>query len=87
MKRTKRQHRAEPKPFQQGGLDYMCGVYAVVNGVRLCARPYWPMGHTRAASLFADLCWKLDHHGKLWVTMTEGMGDRYLQMLLRRAQK
>lgn len=42
------------KPLQQGELDSLCGMYAVVNAVRHCAGG-GDFGHSRAQALFKRL--------------------------------
>ena len=46
---------AAPKPFEQGDLDGLCGVYAVVNAVRLVALPHHRLPAAECRALFAAL--------------------------------
>ncbi len=46
---------AVPKPFEQGDLDGLCGVYTVVNAVRLAAHPHRRLPAAECRGLFAAL--------------------------------
>jgi hypothetical protein len=70
-------------PYRQGDLDHLCGVYCVVNSVRLAALPYRRLGYVNSAALFAVLARKLEKRGRLRDVVTAGMGTRLVGRLLR----
>ena len=74
-----------PKPFEQGDLDGLCGVYAVVNATRLAAHPHRRLPAARCYELFAALLAELAGEGRLRGFVTRGLGGRVLARLLRRA--
>jgi hypothetical protein len=57
------------KPFQQGNLDGLCGVYSLVNSSRIVC------GATEEDSnlLFKEIVQFLDESGKFALTCTDGM--------------
>jgi hypothetical protein len=71
------------RPYRQGDLDHLCGVYCVVNAVRLAAAPYRRLGHVNSAALFTVLARKLDKRRWLQDVVTAGMGTRLVARLLR----
>jgi hypothetical protein len=75
------------RPYRQGELDHMCGVYCVVNAVRLAALPYRRLGYVNSAALFAALAGKLDKRGRLRTVITAGTGTSLVARLLRRATR
>jgi hypothetical protein len=76
---------AAPKPFEQGDLDGLCGVYAVVNAVRLAAHPHRRLSAAECRGLFAALLAELADEGRLRGFVAAGLGNRVLARLLRRA--
>ena len=76
-----RRHRA--KPFRQGDLDGLCGVYSVVNAVHaLCPE----LGVGGAAWLFGHLMQALEHAGaNTSRAVAEGIAQRLVTMLLGEA--
>ena len=78
---------AVPRPFAQGDLDWLCGVYAVINAVRLAARPHCRLGKADCGELFAALLAELAGAGRLRGFVTGGMGRGMLVRLLRRADR
>jgi hypothetical protein len=73
------------RPYRQGELDFLCGVYCVVNAVRLAARSHRRLGHTTSTALFAALVHQLDDRGRLRKVLTSGMGSCLVARLLRGA--
>jgi hypothetical protein len=58
------------KPFQQGRLDGLCGVYALINAVHmLCG----PLSKRHAQSLLRDILSFLESRGPLAVRCVEGI--------------
>jgi len=76
---------AVPKPLEQGDLDGLCGVYAVVNATRLAAHPHRRLPAARCYELFAALLAELADAGRLRGFVTHGLGGRVMARLLRRA--
>ena len=76
---------AVPKPLEQGNLDGLCGVYAVVNATRLAAHPHRRLSATDCYGLFAALLAELAGEGRLRGFVTSGLGGRVMARLLRRA--
>src|SRR5215217_8060475 len=74
-----------PKPFEQGDLDGLCGVYAVVNAARLAAHPHRRLPAAECRELFAALLAELAEEGRLRGFVAHGLGTRVLARLLRRA--
>src|SRR5215217_1160720 len=74
-----------PKPFEQGDLDGLCGVYAVVNAARLAAHPHRRLSAADCRGLFAALLAELAEEGRLRGFVAAGLGTRVLARLLRRA--
>ncbi len=75
------------RPYRQGDLDQLCGVYCVVNAVRLAALPYRRLGYVNSTALFEVLARKLDKRGWLRAVITAGMGIRLVAKLLRWARR
>ena len=76
---------AVPRPFEQGDLDGLCGVYAVVNATRLAARLHRRLSAADCADLFAALLAELADEGRLRGFVTHGLGPRVMARLLRRS--
>jgi hypothetical protein len=76
---------AVPRPFEQGDLDGLCGVYAVVNAVRLTAQPHHRLRVADCRGLFVALLAELADEGRLRGFVAAGLGPRVLARLLRRA--
>lgn len=78
---------AAPKPFEQGDLDGLCGVYAVVNAARLAAHPHRRLPAAECRELFAVLLAELADEGRLRGFVAHGLGNRVLARLLRRTDR
>ena len=78
---------AVPRPFEQGDLDGLCGVYAVVNATRLAAHPHHRLRAADCYGLFAALLAELAHEGRLRGFVATGLGPRVMNRLLRRADR
>ena len=58
------------KPYQQGDLDGLCGVYALVNAVDyLCG----PLSHRKARQLFQQILTHLEARAPLASRCTHGI--------------
>jgi hypothetical protein len=75
------------KPFRQGDLDSTCGLYALVNSIRLAAEPFSHFSRADCWQLYHSLVNVCDHHflGGFALVMSEGMGIRQIKTLLRHA--
>ncbi|PHS28228.1 MAG: hypothetical protein COA84_01590 [Robiginitomaculum sp.] len=63
------------KPYRQGQLDSLCGLYATVNALCLAAAQQTPLT-TRHENLLADTGFAfLERKKKMHRAVTEGMGD------------
>ena len=45
----------EIKPYQQGTIDYFCGVYAVINAFRWAARDYRLLSYAQGCRFYREL--------------------------------
>jgi hypothetical protein len=78
---------AMPRPFQQGGLDSLCGLYAVINATRLAARPIRRLTANECSELFACLSSSLDADRRLLHILTVGSYYPTVSRLLRTASQ
>ena len=67
---------AVPRPFEQGDLDGLCGVYAVVNAVRHAAYPHRRLSAAESRGLFAALLAELADEGRLRGFVAAGLAVR-----------
>lgn len=72
-----------PKPYRQGDLDGLCGLYSTINAIRvLCPE----LDHGNHVWLFSRLLHELPKLGaRLEVVATDGIGRGQLAKLIRRA--
>jgi len=73
------------KPFRQGGLDGLCGVYSVINATRLAAWPTLRLTREPCNDLFSLLTADLNARTKLFKVLTNGSRDFVVRRLLREA--
>ncbi|MDF2232406.1 hypothetical protein P2H44_07545 [Albimonas sp. CAU 1670] len=69
------------RPLQQGRLDGLCGVYAIVNAVRLIVDGRSRMTLPASQDLFGTLIDILADDGKLQKAMTDGVPPKRLRKL------
>jgi hypothetical protein len=70
-----------PKPFRQGDLDGLCGVYSTINAVRLLCPE---VDQAAAEWLFSELLYALPDLGaEPKEVVTGGIGRRHLSQLIR----
>lgn len=79
--------RRELQPYRQGELDALCGVYAVVNLVRLVAAPYQRLTRSASWELFGELMAELGERGRLPAAVTEGCGTGPMVHMVGRARR
>jgi hypothetical protein len=75
--------RSKPRAYAQGDLDYLCGVYAVVNAVRYAVAPLRPLRRKDSRRLFCDLIGQLAQTRGLRDSIVEGNGSNDISRLLR----
>lgn len=66
-------------PIRQGRLDYLCGLYAMINAIRLAA----PAATLQKQAMFEKGIEYLDDRGWLGSVLTEGMPVRLFTSLAR----
>jgi hypothetical protein len=71
------------RPFRQGSLDRLCGVYAVVNATQLALQDYRQMTSGNRQELFEHLIDQLNNDGLLLDAITQGINANTLRTLLR----
>ena len=76
-----------PRPFRQGSLDGLCGVYSVINATRLAAWPRKRLTETDCAELFAVLTSRLAADGCLHQVLTKGSAYPVVSRLLRATER
>lgn len=77
---------AKLRPFQQGKLDKLCGLYAVLNSIRISANVTHPIDTELALEIFSELIAALDESQKLKKSITSGLGQSDISRLLYRAE-
>jgi hypothetical protein len=77
------QHR-QLRPYQQGEFDNLCGVYAVLNAIRLVAAPYHHLPRTACVELFSELTCPGAGRDLVRVAITEGLGTRDVARVIDR---
>ena len=73
------------KPFRQGRLDGLCGIYSVVNAARLAIWPAQLLTRESCRDLFGLLAAELAHRAKLLDVLTGGSRHVLVSTLLREA--
>ena len=68
-------------PFTQGKLDCLCGIYSIINAVRLLRQPVWPVSHMAARQLFETGTASLLRKGLLDAAVVDGMVIRHWKQL------
>jgi hypothetical protein len=76
-----------PQAFQQGTLDSLCGLYAVINALRLAHRPFGPFGRERARALFAELVELTEARWGMANVIVDGYDDEQFRTLLTNGLK
>lgn len=71
------------KPYRQGELDFLCGVYAPINAMRLALADVAPLSKVDCKRLIAAGCRYLDAKGGLHQALTWGMDLRRRHALAR----
>ena len=76
-----------PQAFQQGALDSLCGLYAVINALRLAHRPFGPFGRERARALFTELVELSEARWGMANVIVDGYDDDQFRTLLANGLK
>ena len=66
----------ELAPLRQGELDGLCGLYAVINAVRLVVHPFRPLHRPQLIQLFESGLASLAHSRRLRWSIAHGMTNR-----------
>lgn len=74
------------EPYQQGNLDCLCGLYAVVNSIGHCLRNSSPMNGPDCQNLFNRLVEHLRDTGILAPALTSGLSTVAISRMLGEAQ-
>jgi len=76
----------KPRAYEQGDLDLLCGLYAVVNAVRHTLGPCAPFRGRDCLWLFGALVERLDKKKLLARALVRGMTSRQVSLLLRESR-
>lgn len=74
------------KPYRQGHMDSLCGVYAVVNAIKVAAEPSSLHGH-QFEHIFDVATRVLHERDVLHDVLKEGMGVRLIRHMLKAVQE
>ena len=75
--------RHEIEPYRQGNLDGLCGLYSVINALRLAAHPYRPLNRTDAKRIFRSGVEYLDRKQWLGDAIQHGMSKGRWRRMIR----
>jgi hypothetical protein len=80
-------HRSQSplRPFQQGNLDGLCGIYALINAIRLATADHIHLSNSEWIGVFGCLLAQADKHTGATNLVTGGIGARRLIALTRYA--
>ena len=68
-------------PFAQGDLDHLCGIYAIINALRLIRQPLAPMNLAKSRQLFDDAIGFLSSRNLLQAALVNGISARNWKLL------
>jgi hypothetical protein len=80
-----RRPQSAPQPFQQGNLDGLCGIYALINAIRLATVDQLYLSNSEWIGVFGCLLAQADKHTGATNLVTGGVGARRLVALARYA--
>lgn len=75
------------KPYKQGDLDFLCGVYAVVNSLRIACRSAGVKKRIVWRSVFNKVLEELENRKRLFEVHSEGMNLRTLCICIQAASE
>jgi hypothetical protein len=85
--KSKIRHRRKPKgeirPYRQGDMDSLCGLYAIINGLRVCCKRAKINSKIDWVDCFYLVLRQLEIEGKAISTMLNGMSTRMVVNCLR----
>ncbi len=73
------------KPYQQGTIDYFCGVYAVINVFRHAARSRAELSYAGGCAFYQDLIKRLIKFDRFEEVLRHGTDAELLEKLLKKA--
>ena len=73
------------KPYQQGAIDYFCGVYAVINAFRHAARGRAELSYTDGCAFYQYLITRLIKSDRFEEVLRHGTDAELLEKLLKKA--
>lgn len=76
-------HRERPAPLQQGELDGLCGLYAIINALRWALGAAGDFGRSQVDHLFGRLLDELEREAGGIAAVSLGIHDRPLVALAR----
>ena len=68
-------------PLAQGDLDHLCGIYAIINALRLARQPLAPMSLAKSRQLFDDAIGFLAELNILHAALVNGISARNWKLL------
>lgn len=71
-----------PRPYQQGNLDGLCGLYATINAIRLAYRPFGRFNQDKIDTVFEALLDLIDTRWGLRQVITTGLEEDQMQVLI-----
>lgn len=75
------------RPYRQGDLDSLCGIYAVINGIKFAVRQHQKLTEAHALSLFEALIRRSTREGGNPTAVIDGLGWTAVWDLARYAKK
>lgn len=77
--------RVFPKPYKQGDLDALCGLYSIINACRIACKSPAINKRLDAWKMFSCLVGALEERGKVTNVLLHGIGTRDHRHLLKTA--
>ena len=74
------------KPYRQGDLDCLCGLYAVINSIRFSLSQYHPLRKQDCRAIYYELIDHLEGTEYLTEALTSGLVTPEISRLLRVAE-
>jgi hypothetical protein len=79
--------REQPRPYRQGDLDGLCGVYCTINAIRLAILPHQRLDTRACERLFDRLIRELAGRDRLRRSIAGGLSRKDVAHLLARAAR
>jgi len=74
------------KPYKQGNLDNLCGIYAIINALRWGLRHSAPISESDCMALKLAMIQSLEKRGQLIATIEDGLSIPEFTKLLKTAE-